>query len=143
MHMKHKISATFLSSPNCLRTRSKIGMALLVRRDPPLLTSSITHHLAAALCPAAALYGAAFILWAEGDIPVLLPIMVRISVLGDALKTMYNAEKRGKRQVLIRPSSRVVIKFLQVMMKKGTFPSLVDEFRSQTRRIAYVQPLCH
>jgi hypothetical protein len=25
--------------------------------------------------------------------------MVRISVLGDALKTMYNAEKRGKRQV--------------------------------------------
>lgn len=45
--------------------------------------------------------------------------MVRISVLGDALKTMYNAEKRGKRQVLIRPSSRVVIKFLQVMMKKG------------------------
>ncbi|CAK0787124.1 40S ribosomal protein S15a-1 [Coccomyxa viridis] len=45
--------------------------------------------------------------------------MVRISVLGDSLKTMYNAEKRGKRQVLIRPSSRVVIKFLQVMMKKG------------------------
>ena len=47
--------------------------------------------------------------------------MVRISVLGDALKTMYNAEKRGKRQVLIRPSSKVVIKFLQVMMKKGRF----------------------
>ena len=45
--------------------------------------------------------------------------MVRISVLHDALKTMYNAEKRGKRQVLIRPSSKVVIKFLQVMMKHG------------------------
>ena len=45
--------------------------------------------------------------------------MVRISVLHDALKTMYNAEKRGKRQVLIRPSSKVVIKFLQVMMKFG------------------------
>eukprot|EP00951_Prasinocladus_malaysianus_P000664 scaffold4764_cov52-Prasinocladus_malaysianus.AAC.1 len=39
--------------------------------------------------------------------------MVRVSVLNDALKTMYNAEKRGKRQVLIRPSSKVVIKFLQ------------------------------
>ena len=48
--------------------------------------------------------------------------MVRISVLHDALKTMYNAEKRGKRQVLIRPSSKVVIKFLQVMMKHGEQP---------------------
>lgn len=45
--------------------------------------------------------------------------MVLISVLAHALKTMYNAEKRGKRQVLIRPSSKVVIKFLQVMQKKG------------------------
>jgi hypothetical protein len=94
--------------------------------------------------------------------------MVRISVLGDSLKTMYNAEKRGKRcatggrsgllrlgvrrleweggvqgmrpsgvfacgrhagqppnvppaalptcrQVMIRPASKVVIKFLQLM----------------------------
>ena len=45
--------------------------------------------------------------------------MVLVSVLHDALKTMYNAEKRGKRQVLIRPSSKVVIKFLQVMMRHG------------------------
>ena len=45
--------------------------------------------------------------------------MVRISVLNDALKTMFNAEKRGKRQVLLRPSSKVVIKFLTVMQKHG------------------------
>lgn len=48
--------------------------------------------------------------------------MVRISVLNDALKSMYNAEKRGKRQVMIRPSSKVIIKFLLVMQKHGEVP---------------------
>lgn len=58
--------------------------------------------------------------------------MVRISVLGDALKTMYNAEKRGKRQVLIRPASKVVIKFLQLMQKHGYISEFeyVDDHRS-------------
>lgn len=46
--------------------------------------------------------------------------MVRISVLNDALRSLSNAEKRGHRQVLVRPSSKVVIKFLSLMAKKGT-----------------------
>lgn len=46
--------------------------------------------------------------------------MVRASVLNDALKGMSNAEKRGKRQVMIRPCSKVIIKFLVVMQKHGT-----------------------
>lgn len=45
--------------------------------------------------------------------------MVRISVLNDAFKSIYNAEKRGKKQVMIRPSSKVIIKVLTVMQKHG------------------------
>merc|ERR1712028_39454 len=58
--------------------------------------------------------------------------MVRISVLNDALRSMYNAEKRGKRQVLIRPVSKVVIKFLQVMQKHGYISEfeMIDDHRA-------------
>merc|ERR1712098_22959 len=49
----------------------------------------------------------------------LLVKMVRISVLNDCLNAITTAERRGKRQVLIRPSSKVVLKFLQIMMKHG------------------------
>lgn len=58
--------------------------------------------------------------------------MVRMSVLADALKTMSNAEKRGKRQVLLRPSSKVIVKFLQVMQTHGYIGEfeVVDDHRS-------------
>lgn len=47
--------------------------------------------------------------------------MVRTSVLNDALTCINNAERAGKRQVLIRPSSKVIVKFLSVMQKHGTY----------------------
>ncbi|KAJ9075735.1 40S ribosomal protein S22 [Entomophthora muscae] len=58
--------------------------------------------------------------------------MVRISVLHDCLKSVSNAEKRGKRQVLVRPSSKVIIKFLTVMQKHGYISEFeqIDDHRS-------------
>eukprot|EP00351_Strombidinopsis_sp_SopsisLIS2011_P006024 CAMPEP_0116870404 /NCGR_PEP_ID=MMETSP0463-20121206/289_1 /TAXON_ID=181622 /ORGANISM="Strombidinopsis sp, Strain SopsisLIS2011" /LENGTH=127 /DNA_ID=CAMNT_0004506861 /DNA_START=53 /DNA_END=436 /DNA_ORIENTATION=+ len=42
-----------------------------------------------------------------------------MSVLNDALKNMVNAEKSGKRQVILRPISKTLVKFLRVMQKHG------------------------
>lgn len=54
-----------------------------------------------------------------GELPSFLQKrIVRVSVLNDALKTMYNAEKHSKQQVMTRPSSKVM-KFLLVMQKHG------------------------
>jgi ribosomal protein S8 len=48
----------------------------------------------------------------------------------DCLKNIVNAERRGKRQVLIRPSSKVVVKFLSVMQRHGEhyFPRVFFPF---------------
>lgn len=58
--------------------------------------------------------------------------MTRTSVLADALQSITNAEKAGKRQVLIRPSSKVIIKFLTVMQQHGYIGEFeyVDDHRS-------------
>jgi len=58
--------------------------------------------------------------------------MVRMNVLADALRSICNAEKRGKRQVLIRPCSKVTVKFLTVMMKRGYIGEfeIIDDHRA-------------
>jgi ribosomal protein S8 len=62
--------------------------------------------------------------------------MVKTSVLNDALKSINNAEKTGKRQVMIRPSSKVIVKFLQVMQKHGTL-ALQHIFHDGAGRVRY------
>lgn len=58
--------------------------------------------------------------------------MVRSSTLNDALQNILNAEKAGKRQVKIRPSSKVIQKFLGVMQKHGYIGEFeyIDDHRS-------------
>ena len=57
---------------------------------------------------------------------------MRANILANALKTIVNAERKGKRQVLLRPCSKVLIKFLKLMQKKGYIGEfeIIDDHRS-------------
>ena len=61
---------------------------------------------------------------------ILLGFVVLIVDQNDCLNNIVNAERRGKRQVLIRPSSKVVIKFLSVMQRHGTYTYDTSDYQN-------------
>merc|ERR1712119_41492 len=65
-----------------------------------------------------------------------------MSALADALKNLCNAEKRNKRQVLIRPCSKVIVKFLTVMMKHGYIGEfeIVDQLNGRLNKCRVISP---
>merc|ERR1711920_1034018 len=58
--------------------------------------------------------------------------MVKMSVMNDALKNICNAEKAGKRQVVLRPISKTLVKFLKVMQAHGYIGEfeIIDDARA-------------
>ncbi len=56
-----------------------------------------------------------------------------MGVLNDCLKTLLNAERAGKRQVIIHPISKIVVKFLKAMQKKGYIGEfeMIDDHRAK------------
>ena len=59
--------------------------------------------------------------------------MVKVNILQDCLRNIVNAERKGKKQVLITPVSTLVVKFLKLMQKNGYIGEfeIVDDHRSK------------
>ena len=59
--------------------------------------------------------------------------MVKMNVLADALRTLVNAERKGQKQVIIRPSSKIIVRFLRLMQTHGYIGEfeIIDDHRSQ------------
>merc|ERR1712203_540513 len=57
---------------------------------------------------------------------------MRVNILAEALNKMVNAERRGMRQVLLRPASKLLVKFLTLMQKEGYIGAftIIDDHRS-------------
>ena len=59
--------------------------------------------------------------------------MVKVDLVADNLRTMVNAERLGRKQVLLKTSSKTMIRFLRVMQKHGYIGEfeIIDDHRQQ------------
>ena len=58
--------------------------------------------------------------------------MVKVDIVADALRSMVNAERQGRKQVMLRTSSKTLVKFLRVMQKHGYIGEfeIIDDHRA-------------